>query len=234
MARSMLSAGTSSLFAAARAFLSGRFDDGSPPPPSRTAVWIARMCLLMIFPRALSLAAFLRLIWDHLLCPANWIPPTINWGQSTQWQESTDFPGVRVRRQLCPRKMRDRRPLMESAGPNPVRIARSTNPDAGLPDVTHVVRSQLDGDALRPGLLTPDSGVADEGRISPGRCEGGTDAQHAPGWPYPEDMPPVRSVQSHCPSSTHVDVADERIHPAICVDGAEGQVAVTVRTYVEG
>ncbi len=40
------------------------------PPPSRAATVISRISLVQWAPRRASVTAFLRLIWDHLLCPA--------------------------------------------------------------------------------------------------------------------------------------------------------------------
>src|SRR5690554_1099867 len=70
MARSTSSIGTLSLLAADMAFIRARLVAGSPPPPERTAAWMARMCLLIILPRFWSKAPFLRFICDHLLWPA--------------------------------------------------------------------------------------------------------------------------------------------------------------------
>ena len=43
--------------------------ESGSPPPSRAATVTSRISLLQILPRFLSLAAFLCLMVDHLLCP---------------------------------------------------------------------------------------------------------------------------------------------------------------------
>jgi hypothetical protein len=63
MARLSVSAGMFTAFASSIAVLRRMFIFGSPPV--RAAVVISRTSFEKTFPRAWSVFAFLRLIWDH-------------------------------------------------------------------------------------------------------------------------------------------------------------------------
>src|ERR687892_1867889 len=69
MARSMLSAGMLTAFAASMAVRSRGLPPGSPPPLFAATV-ISRMTLVQEEARRASVTAFLRLICFHLLWPA--------------------------------------------------------------------------------------------------------------------------------------------------------------------
>jgi len=69
MARSMLSFGMFADLAESTASRRRGFISGSPPP-SLAATVSSRMILLQAAARRWSVTAFLRLIDDHLLCPA--------------------------------------------------------------------------------------------------------------------------------------------------------------------
>src|SRR5205807_9848901 len=68
MARSMLSFGMFSFFAAAIAVRRRGFELGSPPP-MRAAMVISRMILVNTRPRLASVAAFLCFMVAHFECP---------------------------------------------------------------------------------------------------------------------------------------------------------------------
>ena len=68
MARSILSLGIETALASAMAVLSREFPSGSAP--SLAAMIIALLSLDHIFPRLASVAAFLCLMFAHLLWPA--------------------------------------------------------------------------------------------------------------------------------------------------------------------
>src|SRR3990172_13020997 len=67
-ARSMFSFGMLAARARSTARRRPKFDSGSPPP-SRAARAISRARRVKMLPRLASLAAFLRLMVDHLECP---------------------------------------------------------------------------------------------------------------------------------------------------------------------
>src|SRR3990172_936445 len=73
IARSMLSFGMLAARARSTARRKPKFVSGSPPP-SRAAMAISRAKRVNMLPRLASLAAFLRLIVDHLECPDMVLP----------------------------------------------------------------------------------------------------------------------------------------------------------------
>src|SRR5690554_2173458 len=220
MARSTLSTGTLSLFAADRAFFRARLVAGSPPPPERTAAWMARMCLLINLPRCWSSAPFLRFICDHLLWPAKTV--------FLHGCVGALFSSCAL---LCRPLYSTRRPPRTSArgGCHPAGFYRgvprrcSADVKAGFQHVAHGETAHLELDGRVPLAV---AGAAAVGDVA-GRAAGGERRPHVvqtAGRTGAVDHALTAGGQI-VDAALHGNVAGEHVDAAVGVYGREGYVA---------
>src|SRR5579859_6777221 len=152
MARSMLSFGMFSFFAARIAVRKRGFELGSPPP-MRAAMEISRMILVNTRPRFASVAAFLCLIVDHFECP-DMTNPRFSLGPGASL-------GHRFHCNFAPQRRRTKPPIHGRAkGTTPVRnLSVNRKPLRNCPSLAYPPRTgnlyALLDDSLNSGDPVP-------------------------------------------------------------------------------